>query len=310
MSAIQAGHPAAAILQTRRDAVRDAILRRASAEGDNTTFARAFAECFIDRVSTALYEGEWTPLLSWFDATYRNHANRHSRALFTGAALAVCETLGPNEQVQRAAEEIAAIVEAVSGCPVEGVRGAVDETDVLLSSLVGELSAIDPATAEQSRAVSAWCGRIAAKMGLTKLETAKVTRGGLVYDIGKITAPHEILHAARALSDDEWSIMREHVVAGEKIVANTGTLRQLTPIVRSHHERYDGLGYPDGLDRERIPLIARIVSVADAFNAMIAFRPYRRQMSPQQAIEELKRCRGTQFDPNIVEAMIDVAEAH
>lgn len=310
MSGSLTGQPAAAMLQERRGAVRDAILRRASAEGDNTTFARAFAECFIDRVSAALYEDEWTPMLSWFDATYRNHATRHARALFTGAADAVRETLGANEQLQRAVGEIAAIVEAVSAGTVEGVRSAVDETDVLLSSLVGELGAIDPATAEQSRAVSAWCGRIAAKMGLSKLETAKVTRGGLVYDIGKITAPHEILHAPRALNDDEWSIMREHVLAGEKIVANTGALRQLTPIVRSHHERYDGLGYPDGLDRERIPVIARIVSVADAFNAMIVSRPYRRPMSPQQAIEELKRCCGTQFDPAIVAAMIDVAEAH
>jgi HD-GYP domain-containing protein (c-di-GMP phosphodiesterase class II) len=304
------GQPAAAILEKHRGDLRAAILERASAEGENTIFARAFAECFIDHVSAALYEGEWTPLLSWIDTTYRTHVGGHSRALFTGAAAAVCEALPENEQVRRAAAEISEIVEAVSGAAMDDVRGAVDETDVLLSSLVGELSAIDAATAEQSRAVSAWCGRIATKLGLTKVETVKVTRGGLVYDIGKITAPHEILHAPRTLNDEEWSIMRDHVLAGEKIVANAGPLRGLTPIVRSHHERFDGLGYPDGLDRDRIPLIARIVAVADAFNAMIAFRPYREQMSPQQAIEELKRCRGTQFDPNVVEAMIDVAEAH
>ncbi len=309
MSGALSGQPAATILEERRNDVRDAILARAG-DGENTIFARAFAECFIDRVSDALHDGEWTPLLSWVDTTYRRHSSVHASALFTSAATVIRETLAGHEESQHAADEIAAIVKAVNGTDIDTQHSAVDETDVLLSSLIGELGAIDPATAEQSRAVSAWCGRIASKLGLSKAETAKVTRGGLVYDIGKITAPHEILHAPRALTDDEWTIIRDHVLAGEKIVANTGTLRQLTPIVRSHHERFDGLGYPDGLDRERIPLIARIVSVADAFNAMIAFRPYRTQMSPQQAIEELKRCRGAQFDPNIVEAMIDVAHAH
>jgi HD-GYP domain-containing protein (c-di-GMP phosphodiesterase class II) len=103
--------------------------------------------------------------------------------------------------------------------------------------------------------------------------------------------------------------MREHVTNGYDIVRGHEHLRDFSPVVRSHHERFEGGGYPDNLDRARIPIAVRIVTVADAFNAMIGRRPYRTPLSPDRAMAELRRNAGTQFDPNVVAALIDVVGA-
>jgi HD-GYP domain-containing protein (c-di-GMP phosphodiesterase class II) len=189
-------------------------------------------------------------------------------------------------------------------------RTVIDEADVLLASLIGELSAIDAATAEHSRSVSAWCSRIATTLNLDEEEARKIIRAGLIFDIGKRSIPLDVLHANRALSDEEWRTLCAHPAAGERMIAEIPQLRELAPIVRSHHERYDGLGYPDGIARERIPIGARIIAVADAFNAMLSERPYRSAFSPQQAMEEIRRCKGTQFDPLVVDAMAEVLSSH
>lgn len=298
-----------ATLQGGRKVARDAIVRCAPQELRNSVYARVFADCFIDRLSEALCAGDAEALVRWIEAEYEARASLPARTLISGAASAVCETLPLASDARGWLLPIVHRSEALghSGSDAGCAGAAVDETDVLLSSLLGELSAIDPATAEHSRAVSAWCGRIAAKLKLTQGEARNVIRGALVLDVGKIATPREILCAERGLLDDEWEVVREHVLTGEKMVGGTAQLRLLAPIVRSHHERFDGLGYPDGLSRERIPLAARIVAVADAFNAMIACRPYRAAMSPQQAAEELKRCKGTQFDPNVTDALMEVA---
>jgi len=112
--------------------------------------------------------------------------------------------------------------------------------------------------------------------------------------------------APRALDEREWRVMRAHAAAGEVLVRKVEELRPFAPAVRSHHERLDGRGYPDGLRANAIPLMARIVAVADTFNAMIGRRPYRLPMPPTRALEELVRSRGTQLDPEIVDAMVDV----
>ncbi len=118
--------------------------------------------------------------------------------------------------------------------------------------------------------------------------------------------PLEILQAPRKLTDAEWNVMRAHVLTGHEMVRDHHKLREFSGVVRSHHERFDGKGYPDQLDRTRIPIGVRIVSVADSFNAMIGRRPYRTPMPPDRAVEELKRNAGGQFDPNVVEALVDV----
>jgi two-component system, cell cycle response regulator len=117
-----------------------------------------------------------------------------------------------------------------------------------------------------------------------------------------VAIPDAILKKPAPLDADEWEFIRRHTIIGERIVAAAPALRQVAALVRSSHERWDGTGYPDCLRGSEIPLGARIVAVCDAFDAMIANRPYRVGMRPEQALEELQHCAGTQFDPAVVEA--------
>jgi putative nucleotidyltransferase with HDIG domain len=182
----------------------------------------------------------------------------------------------------------------------------VDTIDTSIDTLIELLDVTSPLTGEHSRAVSAWCSRIGRMLDLPEDEVEFVRRCGLVHDIGKIRTPAEILNAPRGLTTAEWPIMRNHAADGARIVANIGDLQPFIPTVRGHHERLNGKGYPDGLRSTAIPLAARIVSVADSFNAMIARRPYRLPLAPDEALDELERNRQTQFDPEIVDAMIRV----
>jgi HD-GYP domain-containing protein (c-di-GMP phosphodiesterase class II) len=130
----------------------------------------------------------------------------------------------------------------------------------------------------------------------------------MLHDVGKTTTPREILLAPRSLSDAEFAIMRDHAASGEAMVAEIERLRPFRPLVRRHHERLDGKGYPDRLAAADIPLSVRIVTVADCFNAMIGRRPYRLPLSPAAALDQLVKNRETQFDALVVEAMIDIVE--
>ena len=132
--------------------------------------------------------------------------------------------------------------------------------------------------------------------------------GILLHDIGKIFTPKEILYKPGPLTDEEWEIMRRHPVDGAEVLEQIANLKEMAYNVRYHHERYDGNGYPEGLKGEHIPLGARIAAVVDAFDAMISDRPYRKAMPVNQAIEELKRCRGSQFDPKVVDAIMALFE--
>jgi putative nucleotidyltransferase with HDIG domain len=181
-----------------------------------------------------------------------------------------------------------------------------DDIDDALDELLENLNVAAPLMAEHSRAVSAWCERMARTLGLSEDEITFAARCGLIHDIGKLRTPPEILNAPRSLTTEEWVLMRAHAAEGARIVANVPLLESLTPTVRGHHERLDGGGYPDGLVAREISLVTRIVTVADCFNAMIGRRPYRLPLSPADALAELERHRGTQFDPEIVEAMVRV----
>jgi HD-GYP domain-containing protein (c-di-GMP phosphodiesterase class II) len=182
------------------------------------------------------------------------------------------------------------------------------ECDVAIAERIATLELIDPLTADHSRAVAAWSRRIAERLGLARDESLHASRSGLIHDIGKSAVPLALLVAPRALESGERAQIEEHVVLGERMVNEQPVLRPFAPAVRHHHERYDGRGYPDGLRGEAIPLVTRIVSVADAFNAMIDRRPYRAPRSPAAALLELVHERGRQFDPAIVDAMILVVE--
>lgn len=133
--------------------------------------------------------------------------------------------------------------------------------------------------------------------------------GILLHDVGKIFTPKEILYKPGPLTDEEWKIMRRHPVDGAEILEQITGLSEMAKIVRYHQEAYDGSGYPEGLKGEEIPMGARIATVVDAFDAMITDRPYRKGMTLPNAVEEVKRNRGSQFDPRVVDAFISLYEA-
>jgi len=131
-----------------------------------------------------------------------------------------------------------------------------------------------------------------------------VLAGILLHDIGKIFTPKEILYKPGPLTEEEWTIIRRHPVDGAEVLERIAGLKEMAENVRYHHERYDGSGYPEGRKGTEIPLGARIAAVVDAFDAMVSDRPYRKAMPIEQALDELKRYRGTQFDPQVVDAIL------
>jgi len=174
--------------------------------------------------------------------------------------------------------------------------------DEIVEALLRSLEARDGATCAHSRAVGAWSVRLARELGLRGADLAVVHAGGLLHDIGKIATPREILLKAGPLDSDEWEKMRAHTRVGAEIVMRLPSVRACVGAVRSHHERYDGHGYPDRLVGTAIPSPARIVAVADAFHAMTSTRPYQAAMPAAAALRTLIAGRRRQWDPDVVDA--------
>jgi HD-GYP domain-containing protein (c-di-GMP phosphodiesterase class II) len=139
-------------------------------------------------------------------------------------------------------------------------------------------------------------------LGLSPDEVENVRHASELHDVGKVAIPDAILGKPGPLTDEEWTFVRRHTVIGERIILAAPALARVATLVRSSHERWDGMGYPDALDGDAIPVGARIVAVADAFAAMIAGRPYRAARTPEEALDELRLAAGTQFDPAVVDA--------
>lgn len=170
------------------------------------------------------------------------------------------------------------------------------------AALVATLDARDQYTAGHSAAVAVYSRDIARRMGLCEVEQQKAHVAGLVHDIGKVGLPPGLLEKQGPLTLEERRVMQTHSEIGERILANLETYREIAEIVRHHHERVDGNGYPDGLTDDEVPLIARIIAVADAYNAMTSDRPYREAMPSRVARFRLAQATGTQFDTTVVAA--------
>jgi response regulator RpfG family c-di-GMP phosphodiesterase len=178
-----------------------------------------------------------------------------------------------------------------------------------LSTLANVLEARDIETRGHVERLANNCVLIAKQLGLTAEDVEAVRVGALLHDIGKIGIPDAILRKPSSLSPEEYEVVRRHPVIGDRILAPIPQLQKARAAVLSHHERWDGTGYPFGLEAERIPLTARIVCVADAFDAMTETKPYHSGQSVVKALEELQRCKGTQFDPKVVDAFFEVLSA-
>ncbi len=184
-----------------------------------------------------------------------------------------------------------------------------DQTyDATLGALANALDVRDSETGGHSDRVLRYMELLIEEIGADAGSNQLLRRGALLHDIGKIGVPDNILRKPAALSDAEWVVMKRHPEFGARIVSGIPFLHDVAQIVRHHHERWDGKGYPAGLAGEQIPLGARIFAVADSFDAMTSDRPYRRAMTITAACEEVRRCSGTQFDPAVADAFARIEQ--
>lgn len=180
-----------------------------------------------------------------------------------------------------------------------------EQAHAIVIALVNAVEAKDVDLKDHCRNLAYRASRLGAYVGLREEELEAVAYGALLHDIGKIAMPEAILHKPGPLTDDEFREMKLHPQIGERICGPLRIARSFSSIIRHHHERWDGRGYPDGLAGEGIPLGARIVAIADAYDAIVRGRVYRPARSIGEAVEELRRHSGTQFDPGLVPLFID-----
>ena len=282
------GHPAGDALLTR---LGDRLARAAGADG------RAYRMggdefCVLSRPP----EGDGTVVIAAALAAL----SERGQGFDVTAAYGGCDIVGPEFDVSEALRRADRAMYAQKDSTRFSASGQSMEVLVrVLSERNGEL-------AEHIGDVGDLCGRVAEHLGLPESACSSVARAGILHDVGKAAIPDAVLHKPGPLDEDEWAFVRRHTLIGERIVRGAPSLAEVATLVRSSHERWDGGGYPDGLAGEAIPLGSRIVAVCDAYDAMIEERPYSRAMSPEDALNELRRCAGTQFDPRVVEAFAEV----
>lgn len=176
----------------------------------------------------------------------------------------------------------------------------------MLTSLIRALQECDSDTEHHVRRTQLMGAELGKRIELTDIQQSKLSLLCLLHDIGKIGIPLEILNKPGKLSDEEWKILQSHTEKGYEIASSNNELRGIADEIRHHHERWDGKGYPDGLSRESIPLLSRVIAVVDAYDAMTNNRSYRHAISASKAMAELRRCAGSQFDPFIVSEFLQM----
>jgi diguanylate cyclase (GGDEF)-like protein/putative nucleotidyltransferase with HDIG domain len=177
-----------------------------------------------------------------------------------------------------------------------------------LQSLVTLINTKDKYTFGHSERVMSYALALAEKLGLTEDEKDTLRYGAYLHDIGKIEIETAVLRKETSLDEDEWKMMKSHTVRGSEMILPLAAFKEIVPIIRSHHENYDGSGYPDGLKGRDIPLVARILRIADSFDAMTSDRPYREALSFARACEELKKYGGSYYDPELVAVFLGTVE--
>jgi putative nucleotidyltransferase with HDIG domain len=175
---------------------------------------------------------------------------------------------------------------------------------VVLAALSQAIESRDPYTRGHSDRVSSLAEVVARRLGWTRSHLVALNLGALLHDIGKLNLDEAVLRKPGPLDNREFAEIRRHPLAGARMIRNFEALRPALPYILFHHERWDGHGYPSGRSREQIPSGARIVAVADAFDAMISLRPYRPPLTVRDALTELEEGAGTQFDPGVVRAFV------
>jgi putative nucleotidyltransferase with HDIG domain len=271
------------------------------------------ARTLVTLVAKAIAGGDPDAVAQWADAVRVSHQD-HAVVDLVNAVCEAAVTIGSRlEGVDLSALVVfleilrdrtrAALLGAQLPSRAEATHRAVIE------SVLALLRARDEATCVHSQATGYWCRRLSEAMGLAAATTERIVRAGMLHDIGKIGTPDRILLKSSELDAEEWAVMQQHAAFGAEILAEIPALAPYAAIVRAHHERFDGTGYPDGLRGPEIPFEARVVAVADAFHAMVSDRPYRRARSYGEAMTTLTEGRGTQWDAEVVDVMVRIAAA-
>ena len=282
------------------------------------------------------YPSWWHPeiqrLVSWSCRTggvQRNSNNIHGIQNFLavaiadkdGNALGAIVVGGKNLRLEEerslrlVASSVASTLKETNKYPGQYVQSTADDTPEFrarMKSTAGVLAEVitlhDPDLGEHSRAVSNISVRVGLAMSLDRAQMDALEVGALLHDIGKIGLPNDILHKPMGLSAEEREVMKQHPVLGAQILNSAPELAPALSAVKHHHERFDGGGYPVGLQGESIPIVARIILVVDAFDSMTRGRPYKRKLSVQNALEEIVKYSGVQFDPKVVKILRSVVE--
>jgi diguanylate cyclase (GGDEF)-like protein/putative nucleotidyltransferase with HDIG domain len=216
------------------------------------------------------------------------------------------DTRSPSELVAHADAAMYAAKKQVRSTGSVVVSGSEDTTFGVLDSLVQAIDAKDSYTRRHCDIVAEYAVKMATRMGLPEESRRALRVAGLLHDVGKLIVPDEILKKPGPLTIDEFDLMRRHVVVGEVLIREVPQLNEVIQAVACHHERYDGTGYPRGLRGENIPLIGRIIALADSYSAMRLDRPYRKGMSTDRVLHELVAGAGTQFDPALLQVFVEL----
>ena len=259
--------------------------------GSDEATARAVAERVRDAMAASLVGGCSLGVAQWHEPLEADALLEHAdRALLLAKRTGKGRVAVANPDVER---ELA-LLQAQRGSPaaVQALAAAIEERDNY--------------THEHSEEVVHLSRGVAMLIGLQTEQVERIAHAALLHDVGKLAVPNEILHKPGPLTPEEWTLMAEHPVAGERILLRIPDLTVIAPVVRHEHEHWDGSGYPDGLEGRLIPIGSRIILACDAYHAMITDRPYRAAMTPAEAAEELRQGAGTQFDPEVVDALLDL----
>ena len=189
----------------------------------------------------------------------------------------------------------------------EAILG-METAQAVVAALANAVEAKDESTERHCQRMAGLAARVGERVGMTDAELEGLAYGALLHDVGKIGVPEAILAKAGPLSPEEWTVLRRHPEIGERICLPLGLSRSFVTVVRHHHERWDGFGYPDRIAAETIPLGARVVGLVDAFDAMTHDRPYRGALALDVALDEIRRGAGRQFDPGLSTTFLQIVE--
>jgi putative two-component system response regulator len=207
---------------------------------------------------------------------------------------------GADDFMSKPVERAELVARVRSALRLKALYNTLDSAEQVIFSLAAAVEAKDVFTERHTQRVGESARYLGRRLGLPDYSLDTLYRGGIIHDIGKIGVPDAILLKPGPLNENETAQMRAHVAIGESIVRPLQTASSLLPIIRHHHERYDGRGYPDGLRGREIPRLARIVAVCDAFDALVNDRPYRARLSTEEAMRVLLSGAGSQWDPEMV----------